>query len=85
MRICTYNPRTLASDAAIEDLTMQATKSKYDVIGLTEALRRHPMNVVCDTEEEQFLGTCDSDRGVGGVGVNPNMAVNIDSFEQLTT
>ncbi|KAK6755527.1 hypothetical protein RB195_014106 [Necator americanus] len=62
---------------------VQVRKFKYDVIGLTEALRRHPMNVVCDTEEEQFLGTCDS-RGVG-VLVNTNMAVNIDSFEQLTT
>ncbi|ETN78162.1 hypothetical protein NECAME_10537 [Necator americanus] len=38
------------------------------------------------TLEILFLGTCDS-RGVDGLGVlvNTHMAVNIDSFEQLTT
>ncbi|ETN72367.1 hypothetical protein RB195_014266 [Necator americanus] len=85
MGICTYNARTLASEAAIEDLMMQAKKIKYDVI-VTETRRRHPLNAVYETREELFLGTCDS-RGVGGVGVlvNTNMAKNIDSFEQLTT
>ncbi|KAK6736387.1 hypothetical protein RB195_019208 [Necator americanus] len=65
---------------------MQAKKIKYDVIGLTETRRRHPLNAVYETGEELFLGTCDS-RGVGGVGVhvNTSMAKNIDSFEQLTT
>ncbi|KAK6762116.1 hypothetical protein RB195_023013 [Necator americanus] len=84
MAICTYNARTLASEAAIEDLMMQAKKIKYDVIGLTETRRRHPLNAVYETGEELFLGTCDS-RGVGGVGVlvNTSMAKNINSFEQL--
>ncbi|ETN82037.1 hypothetical protein NECAME_17808, partial [Necator americanus] len=86
MAICTYNACTLASEAAIEDLMMQAKKIKYDVIGLTETRRRHPLNAVYETGEEPFLGTCDS-RGVGGVGVfvNTRTAKNIDSFEQLTT
>ncbi|KAK6757103.1 hypothetical protein RB195_015120 [Necator americanus] len=86
MTICTYNARTLASEAAIEDLMVQAKKIKYDVIGLTETRRRHSLNAVFETGEELFLGTCDS-RGVGGVGVlvNTSMAQNIDSFEQLTT
>ncbi|KAK6737549.1 hypothetical protein RB195_019948 [Necator americanus] len=86
MAICTYNPRTLAAEATVEDLMMQAKKIKYDVIGLTETRRRHPLNAVYETGEELFLGTCDS-RGVGGVGVlvNTNIAKNIDSFEQLTT
>ncbi|KAK6756202.1 hypothetical protein RB195_014540 [Necator americanus] len=86
MAICTYNARTLASEAAIEDLMMQAKKIKYDVIGLNETRRHHPLNAVYETGEELFLGTCDS-RGVGGVGVlvNTSMAKNIDSFEQLTT
>ncbi|KAK6744638.1 hypothetical protein RB195_011390 [Necator americanus] len=86
MAICTYNVRTLASEAAIEDLMMQAKKIKYDVIELTETRRRHPLNAVYETGEELFLGKCDS-RGVGGVGVlvNTSMAKNIDSFEQLTT
>ncbi|ETN80180.1 hypothetical protein NECAME_09346, partial [Necator americanus] len=86
MAICTYNARTLASEAAIEDLMMQAKKIKYDVIGLTETRRRHPLNAVYETGEELFLGTCDS-RVVGGVDVlvNTSMAKNIDSFEQLTT
>ncbi|ETN72638.1 hypothetical protein NECAME_18747, partial [Necator americanus] len=72
MAICTYNARTLASEAAIEDLMMQeAKKIKYDVIGLIETRRRHPLNAVYETGEELFLGTCDS-RGVGGVGVLVN-------------
>ena len=59
---------------------------RYDVIGLTETRRRHPFNAVYDSGEELFLGTCDN-RGVGGVGVfvNTSLAINIDSFEQLTT
>ncbi|KAK6762677.1 hypothetical protein RB195_023404 [Necator americanus] len=86
MAISTYNACRLASEAAIEDLMMQAKKIKYDVIGLTETRRRHPLNAVYETGEELFLGTCDS-RGVGGVGVlvNTSVAKNIDSFEQLTT
>ncbi|KAK6733430.1 hypothetical protein RB195_017269 [Necator americanus] len=60
MAICTYNARTLASEAAIEDLMMQAKKIKYDVIELTDTRRRHPFNVVYETGEELFLGTCDS-------------------------
>ncbi|ETN81069.1 hypothetical protein NECAME_08731 [Necator americanus] len=86
MAICTYNARTLASEAAIEDLMMQAKKIKYDVIGLTETRRRHPLNAVYETGEELFLGTCDS-RGVGGVGVlvNTRTGKNSDSFGQLTT
>ncbi|KIH57821.1 hypothetical protein ANCDUO_11984 [Ancylostoma duodenale] len=65
---------------------MQARKIRYDVIGLTETRRHRPLNATFDTGEELFLGTCDS-RGVGGVGVfvNTNLAMNIDSFEQLTT
>ncbi|ETN71582.1 hypothetical protein NECAME_04614 [Necator americanus] len=83
MAICTYNARTLASEAAIEDLMMQAKKIKYDVIGLTETRRRHPLAVY--ETGELFLGACDS-RGVGGVGVlvNTSMAKKIDSFGQLT-
>ncbi|ETN81658.1 Rad21 / Rec8 like protein, partial [Necator americanus] len=69
--VCTYNARTLASEAAIEDLMMQAKKIKYDVIGLTETRRRHPLNAVYETGEELFLGTCDS-RVVGGVDVLVN-------------
>ncbi|ETN83117.1 hypothetical protein NECAME_07587 [Necator americanus] len=86
MTICTYNARTLASEAAVEDLMMQARKIMYDVIGLTETRRRHHLNAVNESGKELFLGTCDS-RGVGGVGVlvNASMAKNIDSFEQLTT
>ncbi|KAK6763895.1 hypothetical protein RB195_024288 [Necator americanus] len=86
MAICTYYARTLASEAAIGDLMMQAKKIKYDIIGLTEKRRRHPLNAVYETGEELFLGTCDS-RGVGGVRVlvNTSTAKNIDSFEQLTT
>ncbi|ETN71749.1 hypothetical protein RB195_020016 [Necator americanus] len=86
MTICTYNARTLASEAAIEDLMVQAKKIKYDVFGLTETRRGHPLNAVYETGEELFLGTCDR-RGVDGVGVlvNTSMAKNIDSFKQLTT
>ena len=86
MAICTFNARTLASEAHIEDLMMQARKIKYDVIGLTETRRHRPLHAVFDTGEELFLGTCDS-RGVGGVGVlvNTHLAINIDSYESLAT
>ncbi|VDO69452.1 unnamed protein product [Haemonchus placei] len=75
MATCTFNARTLASVACIEDLMMLARKIKYDVIGLTET-RRH--RAVIETGEELFLGTCDS-RGVGGVGalVYMQLAINI--------
>ncbi|XGW07219.1 hypothetical protein V3C99_017052 [Haemonchus contortus] len=65
MAICTFNAWTLASEACIEDLMMQARKIKYDVIGLTETRRHRPLHAVFETGEEPFLGTCDS-RGVGG-------------------
>ncbi|KAK6747727.1 hypothetical protein RB195_000741 [Necator americanus] len=86
VRNCTCNARSLASDAAIEGLMMLVRKFKYNVIGLTETRRHHSLNAVYDSGEELFLETCDS-RGVGGVDVlvNTNMAVNIDSFEQITT
>ncbi|VDP05417.1 unnamed protein product [Heligmosomoides polygyrus] len=84
--ICTYNARTLASEASVEDLMMQARKIKYDVIGLTEMRRHHPLHAGYDSGEELFLGTCNN-RGVGGVGVlvNTHLAMNIDSYESLTT
>ncbi|RCN43444.1 hypothetical protein ANCCAN_10570 [Ancylostoma caninum] len=83
---CNFNARTLASEASIEDLMMQARKIMFDIIGLIEARRHRPLNVTFDTGEEPFLGTCDS-RGIGGVGVlvNTKLVMNIDSFEQLTT
>ena len=86
MTVCTFNARTLASEAHIEDLMMQARKIKYDVIGLTETRRHRPLHAVYETGEELFLGTCDS-KGVGGVGVlvNTHLAMNIDSYENLTT
>ncbi|XGW28882.1 hypothetical protein V3C99_008574 [Haemonchus contortus] len=86
MAICTFNARTLASEARIEDRMMQARKIKYDVIGLTETRRHRPLHAVFETGEELFLGTCDS-RGVGGVGVlvNTHLAMNIYSYESLTT
>ncbi|EYB87939.1 hypothetical protein Y032_0255g338 [Ancylostoma ceylanicum] len=70
----------------VEDLMVQARKIRYDVIGLTETRRQRPLNATFHTGEELFLGTCDS-REVGGAGalVNTNLAMNIDSFEQLTT
>uniref|UniRef100_A0A0K0DIB3 Craniofacial development protein 2-like n=1 Tax=Angiostrongylus cantonensis TaxID=6313 RepID=A0A0K0DIB3_ANGCA len=65
--ICTNNARTLASESLVEDLITQTRRIRYDVIGFAETRRLHPFNVVYDTGEELFLGTCDS-RGVGGVG-----------------
>ncbi|KAK6741183.1 hypothetical protein RB195_009190 [Necator americanus] len=65
MTICTYNARALASEAAIEDLMMQAKKIEYDVIGLTETRRRHPLNALYETGVELFLGACNI--RVGGI------------------
>ncbi|VDO98276.1 unnamed protein product [Heligmosomoides polygyrus] len=58
-------------------------KIKYDVIGLIETRRHHPLH---ESGEEQILGTFDN-RDVGGVGVlvNTHLAMNIDSYESLTT
>ncbi|RCN40944.1 hypothetical protein ANCCAN_13113 [Ancylostoma caninum] len=86
MTVCTFNARTLASEASTKDLMMQARKIRYDVIGLAETRRHRPLNAIFDTGEELFLGTCDS-RRVDGVGVlvNANLVMNIDSFGQLTT
>ncbi|EYB93798.1 hypothetical protein Y032_0178g637 [Ancylostoma ceylanicum] len=81
-----FTARKLASKGSIEDLMVQARKIRYDVIGLTETGRDRPLNATFDTGDELFLGTCDSG-GVGGVGVlvNMDLAMDIDSFEQLTT
>ncbi|XGW33881.1 hypothetical protein V3C99_017957 [Haemonchus contortus] len=66
MAICASNAQSLASEACIEDLMMQARKIKYGVIGLTETRRRRPLHAVFENEKELFLGSCDS-KGVGGV------------------
>ncbi|VDO96383.1 unnamed protein product [Heligmosomoides polygyrus] len=73
MTICTYNASTLVSEASVEDLMMQARKIKYDVIGLTETRRHHPLHAAYDSGEELFLGTCNS-RGVGGVALTAFVA-----------
>ncbi|VDO84764.1 unnamed protein product [Heligmosomoides polygyrus] len=85
--ICTYNARTFAPEASVEDLMMQARKIKYDVIGITDRDKKTPpLHAAYDSEEELVLGTCDS-RGAGGVGVlvNTHWATNIDSYESLTS
>ena len=71
MTICTFNARTLASGAHIEDLLIQAKKTKHDVIEITETRRHRPLRATYETGEELFFETCDS-RGVGGVGVLVN-------------
>ncbi|XGW34863.1 hypothetical protein V3C99_018702 [Haemonchus contortus] len=86
MTICSFNARMLASEACVEDLMMHARKIKYDAIGLTETSRHCPLHALFETGEELFLGTCDS-RSIGGVGVlvNTHLAMDIDSYESLTT
>ncbi|VDO04331.1 unnamed protein product [Haemonchus placei] len=49
MAICTFGARTLASEACIEDLIMQARKIKYDFIGHTETRRQTPLHAVFKT------------------------------------
>ncbi|VDL79587.1 unnamed protein product [Nippostrongylus brasiliensis] len=51
MTICTYNARTLASDASVEDLMMRTRKIKNNVIGLTETRKHRPLHVLFDIEE----------------------------------
>ncbi|VDO99833.1 unnamed protein product [Heligmosomoides polygyrus] len=59
---------------------MQAVKIKYDVIGLIETRGHHFLHAAYDSGKELFLG-------VGGVGVlvNTHLAMNIDSYESLTS
>ncbi|XGW12140.1 hypothetical protein V3C99_013096 [Haemonchus contortus] len=56
MALFTFNARTLASEACIEDLMMQARKITYDVIGLTETRRHRRLHAVFETGEKLFLG-----------------------------
>ncbi|KAK6762313.1 hypothetical protein RB195_023141 [Necator americanus] len=49
MTICTYNARTLASEAAIEDLMMQGRKFKHDLVGLTETRGDGEVGVLVNT------------------------------------
>ncbi|KAK6736223.1 hypothetical protein RB195_019103 [Necator americanus] len=55
------------------------------IIGLTETRRRWPLNAGSDNKEKLLLRICDN-RGAVEVAalVNTNMAMNINSFEQLT-
>uniref|UniRef100_A0A7I4Z1B5 Endo/exonuclease/phosphatase domain-containing protein n=1 Tax=Haemonchus contortus TaxID=6289 RepID=A0A7I4Z1B5_HAECO len=69
--ICTFNARTLAPEACIEDLMMQVRRIKYDVIGLNELRRQRSLHAAFYTGEELFLGTYDGN-GVYGVGVPIN-------------
>ncbi|VDP18132.1 unnamed protein product [Heligmosomoides polygyrus] len=41
---------------------MQARKTKYDVMGLTETRRHQHLHAAYDSGEELFLGACDSRR-----------------------
>ncbi|VDO45626.1 unnamed protein product [Haemonchus placei] len=47
-----FNALTLASEACMEDLMMQARKIKYDVIGLTETRRHHPLHSAFENGED---------------------------------
>ncbi|KAK6746028.1 hypothetical protein RB195_012254 [Necator americanus] len=53
----TYNARTLASEAAIEDLMVQAKKTSTTSSD-DRTRRRHSLNAVFETEKN-CLGTCD--------------------------
>ncbi|VDP21260.1 unnamed protein product [Heligmosomoides polygyrus] len=44
---------------------MQARKINYDVIGLTEARRYHPLHAAYDSGEELFLGKCPRQHALG--------------------
>ncbi|EYC35419.1 hypothetical protein Y032_1058g3512 [Ancylostoma ceylanicum] len=52
--VCIFNARTLASEASIENLMIQAKKIRYEVIGLTETRRHGPLNATFDTEKNCF-------------------------------
>ena len=66
--ICTYNAHKLASESSIEDLLMQASKIRDDIIGRAETRRSRASNAFYGTGEEMSLGRC-INREVGGVGV----------------
>ncbi|KIH66879.1 hypothetical protein ANCDUO_02793 [Ancylostoma duodenale] len=86
MAIPTSSARTLVPEVSIEDVTTQARKTRCDVAGLAKTRRLRPVNAAFENGDELLFGTCDS-RRVGGVRVlvNTNLAVNIDSFEELTS
>uniref|UniRef100_A0A7I4Z1P4 Putative_PNPOx domain-containing protein n=1 Tax=Haemonchus contortus TaxID=6289 RepID=A0A7I4Z1P4_HAECO len=70
-------------DASQEDQVRRHRTERDDAYAPTS---KRALHAAFETGEELFLGTCDS-RGVGGIGVlvNTHLAMNIDSYESLTT
>ncbi|VDM61041.1 unnamed protein product [Angiostrongylus costaricensis] len=64
---------------------MQERRIRYDINGPSETRKRHSFNAVDDIGEKLFVGACDSRDGGVRVLVSTILAMNIDSFEQLTT
>lgn len=84
MTICSYDARSVASEAFIEDLKMEAGKTKYDVMGLTQTRRHLSLHVVYDSGEEMFVGNCFS-RKLGSVDVIVNTLLTMDIVSSLTS
>ncbi|KAK6753741.1 hypothetical protein RB195_012995 [Necator americanus] len=85
--IATYNARNLASEAAIEDLIIEARKFIY-AVGLTETRQHHLVNAIYETRKELFLetyDTCDLNRSLPMRRCGPVPAFTIFVAYSLTS
>ncbi|VDO86326.1 unnamed protein product [Heligmosomoides polygyrus] len=78
LRVKAFRIRRGPDDASQEDQVRRHRSDRDE--------KTPPLHAAYDSGEELFLGTCDN-RGVGGVSVvgNTHLAMNIDSYESLTT
>ncbi|KAK6027398.1 hypothetical protein OSTOST_06572, partial [Ostertagia ostertagi] len=86
LRICTYNARTVSSDADLRCLLDAASRIKYNVIALQETKCkktdiRHFFDGTLVIRGEKFPS-----RNIGGVGfaVHPSVVQHVDSYEILS-
>ena len=80
--ICSYNARTLRTQADLDMLMESLQHIKYDVIALQETKRNLEYHQKLDDGTEILLGSRDPVRPVGGIGfiVAPHIVPLIDSM-----
>lgn len=85
-RLCTYNARTVSSDANLHDLLDAASKIKFHVIALQETKTKKKEVRQMKDGTLVIRGEKVPSRNVGGVGfvVHPSVVQHVDSHEILS-
>ncbi|KAK6056979.1 hypothetical protein COOONC_05507 [Cooperia oncophora] len=73
--VCSYNCRTIASDADLRTLLLRSRQIKYDVIAIQETKGRTETIRKTDHNELLIVGAKVDGKNVGGVGFLVNQAV----------